>query len=177
LDSYRKPREEIGEMKQIEIKSQKHGNFIAIVDDEDFERVSKYHWRIERGRTTDYAITQLDNRVTLRMHQVVLGVQTKVGKERAESIDHIDHDGLNNRKANLRISTLGNSRNARLSKRNTTGFKGVCFHRESQRFRARIRVNYKLINIGAFTDPKVAAAAYNREAEKHFGEYAVLNKL
>ena len=88
-------------------------------------------------------------------------------------IDHADGDGLNNRIANLRLATrtqqLANSHRGR---RNRTGFKGVSWNTQRQRYQAKIQRERKVRHLGFFNDPAEAHAAYCRAARELFGEFA-----
>lgn len=95
-----------------------------------------------------------------------------LGRWPQSQIDHINGDPADNRIANLREATNAqNGHNAKVGRRNTTGFKGVSRHR-SGRFLARITVNYHVIPLGLFGTAEEAAAAYQAAAEKHHGEFA-----
>lgn len=90
-------------------------------------------------------------------------------------VDHEDHDGLNNRIKNLRdTGKQGNSANSLRNQNNRSGYKGVSPFRKS--FRATIRVNGRLQHLGCFSDPKDAAAAYDKAAVQNFGQFALTNK-
>jgi len=91
--------------------------------------------------------------------------------------DHINHNGLDNRKANLRLATpADNARNARYPKINTSSkYRGVWYNRQTQKWRATIRVNRKRKQIGYFHNEVEAAKAYDRAARKFYREFAVLN--
>jgi len=92
-------------------------------------------------------------------------------------IDHINHNGLDNRKKNVRVATQAqNARNARYPKKNCSSrYRGVWFNRQAKKWRASIVVNRKRKQIGYFKDEIQAATAYDRAAMKYFGEYAILN--
>jgi len=85
-------------------------------------------------------------------------------------IDHIDRDPVNNRIANLRLATCSqNGGNARISARNTSGIKGVCWHKNTKKWQAQITVNRRNHALGYFDDINAACAAYRAAAQVHFG--------
>jgi hypothetical protein len=93
-------------------------------------------------------------------------------------VDHENQDGLDNRRANLRIATRSqNNANQRRRKDNTSGYKGVVWHKRERRWQAQIQVEGKCLYLGGFDDPKDAAQAYNVAAFTHFGEFARLNEI
>jgi hypothetical protein len=95
------------------------------------------------------------------------------GEWPAACIDHIDCNPANNKWSNLRQATVSqNGWNQRLHSKNTSGFKGVSFHKSSGRYRADIQLNGKQMSIGAFNTPEEAHKAYCEAALEHYGEYA-----
>lgn len=91
-------------------------------------------------------------------------------------IDHIDGDGLNNQRSNLRLSTqCGNNQNRGKSRNNTSGYKGVYWHSHHDKWVASISSNNKRIYLGYFDDPIEAAKAYDAAAEKYHGRFGKLN--
>ncbi len=91
-------------------------------------------------------------------------------------VDHINGNGLDNRRANLRLATFAqNARNHRLFKNNSTGFRGVHLQKQSGRFVAYIGNPPKYL--GIYTDALTAAKAYNDAAADMFGEFAQLNEV
>lgn len=88
-------------------------------------------------------------------------------------VDHVNGNGLDNRKANLRIATSQqNKANRQVRHDSVTGLKGVTWNRAAQQWMARITVNRKCLYLGCFKNPMDAHRAYLVAAEKHFGEFA-----
>lgn len=105
-----------------------------------------------------------------KAHRVIWKMMT--GEEPPE-IDHRDMDGANNRWQNLRAADrASNMANRRALRNNTSGFKGVCFHRRQKAWCASICVNGKQIYLGGFATPEAASAAYNAAQTVHRGEFA-----
>ena len=95
-----------------------------------------------------------------------------------EIVDHINGNGLDNRKSNLRLCTPSqNNQNFRIKKTSKSGYKGVCWHKASKKWRVTIKTVYKQVSGGYFSDKKEAALKYNELASKYFGEFARLNIL
>lgn len=91
-------------------------------------------------------------------------------------IDHINGNGLDNRKCNLRICTnTQNQYNASIRKDNTSGFRGVCWNRGSNKWQAYMRVNGKQTSLGLFTCLIKAAKTYDEAAKKYHKDFANLN--
>jgi hypothetical protein len=107
---------------------------------------------------------------TILLHRLLMGA------EKHEKIDHINGDGLDNRRKNLRITNYsGNNKNAKIRKDNTSGYKGV--HLSKGKYIARIQVNGKRLQLGTFNSAKEAALAYNKKAKKVHGRFAKLNEI
>jgi hypothetical protein len=88
-------------------------------------------------------------------------------------LDHINGSKSDNRLSNLREATKAqNGANTRLSVNNSSGYKGVRWHTAAKKWVAKIKINYKSIHLGLFTDIEDAAAAYQAAALKYFGEFA-----
>ena len=91
-------------------------------------------------------------------------------------VDHIDGNGLNNQRSNLRqCSHQQNLHNQDIRIDTSTGYKGVHFNKESGKYRAQIAVNHKRHFLGSFADPAEAALAYDNAARKHHGEFCRVN--
>ena len=142
----------------------------AIVDPEDYEELTKYKWFAKRFKGRFYAGRTVKKK-TVRMHQAIIGdVEGKV-------IDHINHNGLDNRKANLRfVTTQQNSWNRRKNRGNySSRYKGVAWSKSRKKWRTKVKCNGRVISIGHFDDERAAAMAYDARAKKLFGEYAAPN--
>lgn len=147
--------------------------YVATVDDEDYERVISYgpwHVDIPRGKHTAYArktLTVDGRKTTIKMHVFILGVS---------GVDHANGNGLDNRRANLRAATNAqNSANRRRRSDNTSGFKGVSFHRRSRKWQAYACQGGKQNHLGYHATAEQAARAYDEAARELFGPFARLN--
>lgn len=155
--------------------------YTAIVDDEDFERVSRYKWSYKPVSGKGYAARKAyygggrknPIRETIQLHRFIMGAN-----DRKVVVDHINGDGLDNRRSNLRLCTQAeNMRNSAIYSCNKTGYKGVHFNKRDGKYQANIRVNKKLLFLGYFDDALQAAKAYNNAAAQYFGEFARPNIL
>jgi len=112
-------------------------------------------------------------RKTIRLHRVILALMLKRDLLTGEEVDHIDGNGLNNTRKNLRLATKAqNMANSRKRSDNTSGFKGVCWYEHKGKWRAYISVSGKKMHLGYFTSKEAAYAAYCTAAEKYHGEFA-----
>lgn len=142
----------------------------ALVDDEDFEYISKFKWAFN---SVGYAVRsepRPSKRVIL-MHRVISNAADKM------EVDHRNGNRLDNRRSNLReCSKSQNQQNVQLKANNTTGYKGVSTVKKTKKFRAHITVNQKQIHLGTFEKAEDAARAYNKAAKQYFREFARLNE-
>lgn len=157
-------------MKQIRAS----GGEIVFVDDEDYDFLNQWKWSTVKGKNKIYAKRNLPrgigSRKAMYMHREVL--HNPIGK----SIDHIDGNGLNNQKSNLRVCTISqNSMNVPMRHNNISGYKGVSWNTRANKYQASIKHDNRSRNLGYFTDPIDAAKAYDIAALKYFGEFAYLN--
>ena len=91
-------------------------------------------------------------------------------------VDHINHDGLDNRRSNLRVCTIAqNLKNRRPVRGKGVKYKGVIFIKARKKFRTCIQCGEKTLNLGYFDDEISAGKAYDEKARELFGEYAYLN--
>lgn len=157
-------------MKRIKLTQGKY----ALIDNEDFELVSKYKWTVDSyGYATawQYSTITQNTKFTSMVKIIMPPYNTKKLK-----CDHIDGNILNNQKSNLRLCThRENLRNRKKPKNNTSGFKGVRIRHK--KYEARIGFNYKEIHLGTYKTIHEAANAYNKAAIKYYGQFANLNKL
>lgn len=150
---------------------------VILVDDDDFERLNKYVWFTYKGKTnkTAYAARgdySSGKRKQISMHRFILNAQP------GDRVDHKNRDGLDNRKHNLRLcSVKQNNRNKSKPRNNTSGYKGVSYHKRDCVYIAYIRVDGILLHLGSFKKAEDAAYAYNVAALKHYKEFACLNLL
>ena len=149
------------------------GLLVAIVDDEDYAAVVDHAWRCVRPCNVAYAMTNLsraEGHSTLYMHQLVLRRMGLIG-----SVDHVNGNGLDNRRTNLRTATaVQNAANVG-ARPGVSGFKGVSRCSKTNRSRAYIRTNGRQIHLGLFASEREAAAAYDNAARSMWGEYARTN--
>ncbi len=144
---------------------------VAMVDDADFEQVNRYRWCLSKDVRSSYAMRRRGN-TRERMHRFILGLSSGNGLE----VDHIDDNGLNNQKSNLRIcSRSENKRRARKRSDSQSPYKGVRPPRKGHRWEASIEAKGKRLHLGSFTTAEEAAHAYDRVAIKLFGKFARLN--
>lgn len=138
----------------------------ALVDAEDVGIVSARNWyAVRRGAGLVYAESGAQPQIM--MHRLILGDACK-----GMVVDHIDGNGLNNLRGNLRVCTQReNSRN----RRSVRGYRGVSWKADIGRWRARIMVDRREISLGAFDTPEQAAEAYNRAAAEYYGQFAKIN--
>ena len=151
-----------------------HGKF-AIVDDEDYERLSQYSWYVSKGRNTYYARRSIKegNKWTVRcMHSDIINIPK--GLEG----DHKNHKGYDNRRCNLRICThaqnIQNSKPPKTSK-HSSRYKGVSWFKYTNKWRAYIKKNKVFTSLGYYFNEIDAAKAYDKAAKKMFGEFACTN--
>ena len=145
------------------------GTGVTVVDDDVYEWASLRSWHLIPHRFTGYA-RMFDGRRSVYLHCAILG---------RRGIDHINGDGLDNRRSNLRPAThQENMRNMRKRPGCSSRFKGVYFDpRGSSAWRAEICVDGRKICLGGHPDEVTAAAAYNLAAAALFGDFAKLNEL
>jgi len=157
-------------MKKIKLTQ---GQF-ALVDDEDFDKLNKSKWSINRHGKNYY---RPKNSRNMLMSRIIMN------PPKGMVVDHINHDTLDNRKCNLRIcSQTENMMNKKLYKNNEIGFKGVS--KTISKYKGKERISYvaqlKSDNdkryLGIFKNPIDAAKKYDEAVIKHFGEFGLTNE-
>jgi len=164
----------------IESKSKKFpGKHTIIIDTEDWNKISDYRWHIRSSSSVPYAqanVHHLGKRKIVQIHHVIKGKPQK-GKE----IDHVNHNGLDNRKDNLReVTRSQNSLNKKCRRDCASRYKGVQLskHSKIKKWRACVRYEGKSISLGYFATEKEAALAYNKKAVELWGEeHVYLNEV
>lgn len=158
-------------MKQIQLTQGQ----VALVDDEDYEWLKQWKWCASKGHSTFYAHRKYYKNKKyhlVQMHRAILGILD----EKTKLTDHINHNGLDNRRCNIRICTKSqNQCNIRPYKNTSSKYKGVSFHKNSKRWIAYIKYNHNYEYLGYYKEEKDAAKAYDSRARELFGEFAYLN--
>lgn len=153
-------------MKEIQLGR----GYVALVDDEDYERVNAHKWYIFNPQLSKTTYAQRNARPVGLMHRFILDAPE------GTRVDHVDGNGLNNVRSNLRLAShADNMRNRRKAVNNTSGYIGVYWDKHKSKWRARVRVNNKNNHIGYFDDLVLAAKARDTAALDLHGEFAVLN--
>lgn len=153
----------------ISINSKKFGVHSVLIDDEDHLKIQGYKWHIIKIGGCFYAEACVGKK-RIRMHRLILAAK------KGEIVDHVNHNGLDNTRVNLRFATTSqNSMNQRMRKNNASGFRGVYFHKRALKYHAQIKVDGKRKSLGLFYNPTEAAIAYNKAAHTFYGDYANVN--
>lgn len=147
----------------------------ALVDDEDFEELNKHKWYTRETFNIWYAVRAIwqgvnKNVKSISMHRFIMKTPKNM------QTDHIDGNGLNNQRNNLRIcNNMENGCNRKINKNNTSGFKGVSYKKSRETYEARIMYQKKSFYLGNYIKAKDAALAYDKAAKKLHKQFAKIN--
>lgn len=155
-------------MKKIKLTQGKY----ALVDDADFKWLNQWKWSLNSsGRSLFYAARSLNGK-GIKMHRVIMNAP------REKQVDHINGNGLNNQRKNLRLCTkLENSKNRRININNTSGYKGIIWYKKYNKWNVQISINGKRKNLGYFIKIKDAIKIYKNASNKYFGKFARINYI
>lgn len=157
-------------MKRIELTK----GYFATVDEEDYPALSVYKWHYTESaknkgyaKRRDYPKGKKGKGFGIYMHRAIMN------PSKGKAVDHINGNTLDNRKANLRICAhRENLRNRGKQCNNTSGYKGVSWHKQMKKWTARIMANNKYMSLGLFCRKEDAAEAYKKASKKYHGEFS-----
>lgn len=150
------------------------GKHFAIVDPEDYERIAQHKWEYQLNEGIEYASRRFQinkKRTCILMHREVMGCVAGDGI----IIDHASGVGLDNRKSNLRVADKSQQMwNTKLSRKNKSGVKGVCWYPQKNRWQTWIMVRGKRKSLGNYKDFDEAVTVRRATEKEHYGEFARL---
>jgi len=146
---------------------------VALVDNNMFDCLNKHKWHAYCHHRHWYAIRSIrkanGKQTTQSMHRIIINIPKGL------QIDHQNHNGLDNRKSNLRICTNAQNQYNQKLRQGSSKYKGVYLDKQREKWKAQIQLNNKQIHIGRFLDEIDAAKAYDKKAIELFGKFACLN--
>lgn len=143
---------------------------VALVSDEDYEYLSQWKWSAILIKGKIWYATRREGEKRFWMHREIMNTPKNL------VVDHKNGNGLDNRRENLRNCTsFENQSNRGKNSNNTTGFKGVHFHKLSRKYIAVIKVHNKNYYLGLFKSPEEAALARDAKAMEMEKDFAYLN--
>lgn len=141
----------------------------AIVDPDDYQKLSQYDWHLLETKGKSYAAMFDDGKIVY-MHRFIINAP------KGRIVDHHNRESLDNRKTNLRFATRSqNSCNKNILKKGTSEYRGVSLIKKSNKWQAVIYYNGTRKHLGLFENQQDAARAYDNAAKKYHGEFAMLN--
>lgn len=165
-------------MKKIALSRQgkNKDKYFTLVDDEDYEWLSQWRWYYSnKNKYTGYAVRGVWNKELKRNKRIWIHREILKPPE-GLYCDHINGNGLDNRKKNLRTCTSAeNQKNRSMSENNTSGFKGVAWHKPSKKWLVSATFNGKRRHLGRYKSKMEAAKVYDEFAKKYHGEFAKFN--
>jgi hypothetical protein len=154
----------------IPIKSRKNPDLHAQIDEEDYDLVRQYSWSAFKSGHSWYANTRVGDQ-TIYMHRLIANPQS------IQVVDHINHNGIGNRRDNLRCCSRSvNQQNRRGPQVNIDRpYLGIVLDRRRGTWRGGVRINGKIKGTKGYLDPADAARARDDLAIIHYGPHATLN--
>jgi hypothetical protein len=158
-------------MKQIitgQTRSDAKRKLTVLVDDKDYEFLNQFHWQADKNNAVKGRVFGKQ----ILMHRFIMQVADNV------EVDHVDRNPLNNQRSNLRVATSSQNKcNRGPRKDNTSGFKGVSWHSQRNKWTARIKVPHgKYLHLGLYTRKVDAVRAYDKASQQHHGDFAFTNR-
>lgn len=148
--------------------------YSVIIDSADTD-LTKHEWQLIQDEHRLYVVRSFRDDEKLRyigLHREIMSIVLGRALETHEYVDHINGDGLDNRRENLRLATNSqNQMNKRVPKNNRSGYKGVLYLRRKRKWQASITINRKQIQLGRFASKDDAIAARQAAEIKYFGEF------
>lgn len=150
--------------------------FTFKIDAVDLTLVRAFHWRVNKRGDRVEAVGQKNPNLAysterpIRMHRLIMGASA-----RHVLVDHINGDATDNRRQNLRLATKAQNNMNRKARIGASGFKNVCWCRDTKKWRSRVKINGRLVNGRRFGSIEEAARHADELAIKHHGEFANLN--
>lgn len=142
----------------------------AIIDAADVSLVERWNWaaRVKPNAVYAFRTSQRNGKKSdIKLHRFILSAPADL------DVDHINGNGLDNRRENIRLATPSeNMRNRGPNCRNTSGFKGVSFHKLTAKWESRIWSEGKQVVLGYFDTPELAHDAYVEAARRYHGAFA-----
>ena len=161
-------------MKKIKLAN---GKSFALVDDEDYEELSQYRWNAQKWMRSRITYAQRSVRADGKRGVVLMHRQV-MDAAKGSRVDHINHNGLDNRRCNLRFCTHSqNLHNSRKQKGTTSKYKGVIWDNQGNRWRAGASFKGKTVFLGSFHDEESAARAYNDWLAENAPEFGTFNDV
>lgn len=141
---------------------------VALVDDEDFERLSRFKWQAAKRNARYYGVRTADRKI-IYMHREILSAPKGI------EVDHENGNGLDNAKENLRLATKPQNGMGFRKLKGRSKFRGVCWHKLGKKWMASLCKNQRHFYLGLFETEEDAARAYDSAAVLYFGRFAQLN--
>lgn len=154
---------------RIPLGSRKYPGLVVLIDEEDDALVGAHHWWLAVRGEKRYAVTEINGR-DVYMHRLILGFP------KGKQVDHANHDGLDNRRANLREATKAQNMQNVAKSVGSSRYRGVHKHYKLKgRWVAQVTVDGRTRHVGIFHSEIDAARARDAAARKYHGEFAYLN--